>query len=98
MLANTFRQCQSFEPVLESASFIWPSRPWTTPCVFGLSPEFSTPVEKTVEIRGRRKIYESLGGNPRQNRNEGEPSQLLYLVPADELHRRGPAVGNRSRP
>ena len=37
--------------VLQSASFIVASRPQLIPCAFGLSPKFSTPVEKTVENR-----------------------------------------------
>ena len=55
MLANAFRRV-SMTPavVLESASFKPFSEPdpaRVTPCAFGLSPEFSTPVEKAVEIR-----------------------------------------------
>src|SRR5881628_688894 len=82
------------------------------PCVFGLSPKFSTPVEKTVENRPHsrrrldfwpechrsRQFHESLGANPRPDRNKSEPAQLLHVVPANELHYRRPPVGHRARP
>src|SRR5437588_4057404 len=80
-----------------------PSRARTCPvrvaliqCSFGLSPEFSTPVEKTVEIPGETPSKaacvalrnEPLGRNPRPHRNEGQPALVLYLVPSDHVCRR----------
>jgi len=61
MLANGSEKCQSDAvsfrgtSVLQSASF--PGRELSSPaaaiqCSFGLSPKFSTPVEKTVEKQG----------------------------------------------
>ena len=51
MLAAGFEECQSARSVLQSAAFF--SHPAAAiPCTFGLSPKFSTPVEKTVENRG----------------------------------------------
>src|SRR5947207_1097014 len=73
--------------VLQSASFSGPIRPQLIDACFGLSPEFSTPVEKTVENRGLG--YEPLGKHPRPYRNKGEPAQFLHLVPADLLPGRG---------
>src|SRR3954465_9625176 len=51
MLANALKECQCFRIVLESASFSRPVPAVVIPCAFGLSPKFSTPVEKTVENR-----------------------------------------------
>src|SRR5439155_3118357 len=76
------------------------------PCNFGLSPKFSTPVEKTVEKRGEApanlpafvQANESLGRDPRAHRNEGQPPLVLYLVPADGGHYRGRRVDHRARP
>ena len=47
-----------------------PSPAVVIPCAFGLSPEFSTPVEKTVE----NSLNEPLGRNSRAYRNEGKPA------------------------
>src|SRR6478736_2686876 len=51
MLANAFKGCQSFRIMLESASFSELIPAVLIPCAFGLSPKFSTPVEKSVENR-----------------------------------------------
>src|SRR6476646_2400826 len=51
MLAKGFKGCQSFRIMLESASFSELIPAVLITCAFGLSPKFSTPVEKTVENR-----------------------------------------------
>src|SRR5437867_5330697 len=101
-------QCHSESRVCYSRR---PSRPRTCPvrvaliqCSFGLSPEFSTPVEKTVEIPGETPSKaarlalrnEPLGRNPRPHRNEGQPALVLYLVSADDVYRRRPRLGDRA--
>ena len=54
--------------VLESRSFTERRTHAGTSCAFGLSPKFSTPVEKAVEIGG----YEPLGAGARTRRNQGK--------------------------
>src|SRR5262249_23738883 len=75
------------------------------PWPFGLSPEFSTPVEKSVEkpafshiSRRNRSNDESLGTGPVAHRNEGEPVHVPHVVPADDVRLRGPLIHNRARP
>ena len=52
MLAFTFGRCQC-RPVCVTVRSLHESKsPLQGPCTFGLSPKFSTPVEKTVEIHG----------------------------------------------
>jgi len=53
--------------VLESRSFTKRRTPVNS-CVFGLSPKFSTPVEKAVEITR----YERVGPSPWSRRNQGK--------------------------
>src|SRR5829696_6920325 len=70
-------------------------------CTFGLSPKFSTPVEKAVEkppptILPLLWNHEPLGRNPRAHRDEGQPAQLLHMVPADDVRRGGPHFGHRA--
>src|SRR4026208_1675183 len=55
MLAAHFEGCQSGRSVLESASF-QPHPAAAISCTFGLSPKFSTPVEKTVENRVKWRV------------------------------------------
>src|SRR3954470_2094576 len=97
MLANPFEKCQSKPNVLQSASFSRP-RPHVqgaaNPCSFGLSPEFSTPVEKPVENRPN----ERLGADSRPYRNKGEPSLVLHVVPAHVVHRRRSRFDRRPGP
>src|SRR3954469_1117050 len=64
------------------------------PCSFGLSPEFSTPVEKPVENRPN----ERLGADSRPYRNKGEPSLVLHVVPAHVVHRRRSRFDRRPCP
>src|SRR6185503_8879648 len=54
MLSNGFRECQSTgaQECATVGVLLWPVPAAVDPCSFGLSPEFSTPVEKTVENRG----------------------------------------------
>ena len=54
MLAFTFGRCQCRAVCVTVPSLHESKSPRQSPCTFGLSPEFSTPVEKTVEIRGIR--------------------------------------------
>src|SRR5262249_54547219 len=88
MLANGFQQCQS-DAVFSEARVCYsrrPSRALNCPvrvaviqCSFGLSPEFSTPVEKTVENSGEARAKtvrvarrnEPLGRDSRAHRDEG---------------------------
>src|SRR5215475_6363761 len=96
MLAKGFKQCQSKRSVLQSASFfrrLQTVNAAANPCSFGLSPEFSTPVEKPVENRRNERV----GPDSRSDRNEGEPPLVLHLVPADVVHRRKPDVDRRPR-
>src|SRR5256885_15543559 len=91
MLANGFEQCQSEPSVLQSASFQSGGPGLKTavnPCSFGLSPEFSTPVEKPVE----NPPNERLGPDTRAHRNESESSFVLHMVPADLFRCRRPHV------
>jgi hypothetical protein len=50
-VSHRFRGCQSTarNGVCYSRRLFRPIRPAANPCSFGLSPKFSTPVEKTVE-------------------------------------------------
>ena len=54
MLANGFGECQSTgaQECATVGVLLWPVPAAVDPCSFGLSPKFSTPVEKTVENRG----------------------------------------------
>jgi hypothetical protein len=54
MLAFTFGRCQCRALCVTVPSLHESKSPLQGPCSFGLSPKFSTPVEKTVEIRGIR--------------------------------------------
>src|SRR5262245_42515486 len=51
MLANAFEECQSGGRVCYSRRPFLPVLACFNRCWFGLFPKFSTPVEKTVEIR-----------------------------------------------
>src|SRR5689334_14228645 len=66
------------------------------PCAFGLSPKFSTPVEKTVENRALG--HEPVGSRPGPDRNKGEPAQFLYVVPTHVVFSRRSDLGNRPGP
>src|SRR3954464_5424285 len=85
---NGRRVCYSLRP---SPGGVRTVQGAANPCSFGLSPEFSTPVEKPVENRPN----ERLGADSRPYRNKGEPPLLLHVVPAHVVHRRGPQLDRR---
>jgi hypothetical protein len=80
MLAKGFKECQSGWFVLQSASFKPNSRSASNTCVFGLSPKFSTPVEKTVENRGKLPNRACKGPTASRLRGGENPPNLVSVT------------------
>src|SRR5262245_42832340 len=108
MLAFAFGRCQCSVDCATVPSLHESKSPLQGPCTFGLSPKFSTPVEKTVEIhricwlakrhrRTTRRRNEPLGPDSFPCRNKGKSTQLLHVVQADQLRGRGWLGDYRSR-
>src|SRR5262249_39276706 len=75
-----------------------------SPSICALAPEPSpSEPEKRAFLGGESRRYtaftgrnEHLGRAPRADRDQDEPAQLLHVVPADVVSRRGPVVGDRA--